>query len=555
MKPESPWYKHYGKVRQSLEYSHRSISGELYAAVSEHTKQKAIIYFGESITYERLWSKILETARALSYIGVKSGDRVAVCLPNIPQAVYLLYAIDYIGAVASFIHPLSSVDEFEYFIQQLRPASIVILDTSIEVFEKVFEKTGEVKTLVTSPFDELSFIKRKLYNTAKKKSKASDCFLSFNRVVEISKNHHIIPIEKKASEVAVILFSGGTTGVPKGVMLSSFALNAMAYQTVEMCSVSPKGKSMLSLLPLFHGFGLCVCIHTPLIHGATCILIPRFKSSQCGKIIKKYRPNFIAGVPTIFEAILREKNLKNVRLTFLSGVFSGGDKLPEGLKAKFDGYLKERGAKVRIREGYGLTECVTASCLTPVKEERIGSVGLPFPDTFYKICDVKTGDCLKSGNIGEICISGPTLMTGYLNNPEETAYALRLHSDGRIWLHTGDAGYIDKEGFVYFTERIKRIIVSSGYNVYPSVLEKILLKCPLVKECCVVGVEDNYRVEKVKAFIVPQKSNESHNSIIKRLRSYCTAHISKYAVPREIEIVDTLPRTNIGKVSYISLSK
>ncbi len=548
-------YTGYGDEKTHLEYSEKSISGELFDAISQNPKQTAIIYSRERISFEKLGKKILDTEKVLSCMGVKKGDTVAVCLPNIPQAVYFLYAADRIGAIVSFIHPLSSKEELKVYIHRLNPSVVVILDSAVDVFEEVYKETGAVRTIITSPIDELRFIKKTLCNILQKKYKCiSDGFESFASLSAKSKKHSLTSEVRDSRDTAVILFSGGTTGVPKGVMLSSYALNAMAYQTAEMCGFSPKGKSMLAVLPLFHGFGLCVCVHTPLIHGATCILVPRFSPSECEKIIKKYRPNFIAGVPTLFEAILREKSLRNINLSFLAGVFSGGDKLPEGLKAKFDGYLKERGSDVKIREGYGLTECVSASCLTPLSGERLGSVGRPFPDTFYKICDIETGEECPFGNIGEICISGPTLMTGYLNNQKETERVLRLHDDGRIWLHTGDAGYMDSDGFLYFSERIKRIIVSSGYNIYPCVIEEILRRCPLVKECCVVGVKDNYRMEKVKAYIVVSADCAKEDNIQKKIKEYCEAHIAKYALPREIEFVSSLPRTCVGKVSYTELS-
>ena len=324
----------------------------------------------------------------------------------------------------------------------------------------------------------------------------------------------------------------------------------MAVQTACMSNCQVLGRTMLAAMPVFHGFGLGVCNHTVLIHGGCSILIPRFSAKRYGKLIKKYRPNFIAGVPTLFEAITRCKCLKGADLSCLKGVFSGGDSLSEKLKEKFDGYLKEHGARVKIREGYGLTECVTASCLTPYNTERRGSIGIPFPDTYYEICKVNTTQALPCGQVGEICITGPALMLGYLNNEEETRKALKEHRDGRIWLHTGDAGMMDEDGFVYFRYRIKRLIVTSGYNVYPAQAEQILCTHPAVKQCCVVGVKDSYKMQRVKAFAVLKEEFKGDKKLEAELIAYCRTKLAFYAVPSQIEFLSKLPLTKLGKVDY-----
>ena len=252
----------------------------------------------------------------------------------------------------------------------------------------------------------------------------------------------------------------------------------------------------------------------------------------------------------MFEALLRAENLEGVDLSFLKGIFSGGDSLSPELKKKVDAFLHEHGCSEQIREGYGTTECVTASCLTPKDYARAGSIGVPFPDTWYKIVTPGTVDEVGPNIEGEICVSGPTVMLGYMDNLEETCQALRRHYDNRIWLHTGDLGHMDQDGFVYFRQRIKRMIITSGYNVYPSQLENIIDGHEKVLLSCVIGVKDPYRVQRVKAYVVPMPGVEPTEELKQEILTYCASRIAKYAMPREIEFRKELPKTLVGKVAY-----
>ena len=350
---------------------------------------------------------------------------------------------------------------------------------------------------------------------------------------------------------ASILYSGGTTGTTKGTLLSSDNFNATALQTIAASGLpSIVNKKMLSVMPVFHGFGLGIGIHTALVGGARCILVPQFNVKTYAQLLVKKKPNLIPGVPTLFEALLRTDLLEGADLSFLDGMFSGGDSLSIELKRKVDAFLKAHNAKIQIREGYGTTECVTASCLTPKDYARSGSIGVPFPDTYYKIVTPGTEEEVEPNIEGEICISGPSVMMCYIDNPEETAQTLRRHADGRIWLHTGDLGTMDNDGFIYFRQRIKRMIITSGYNVYPSQLENIIDAHEKVLYSCVVGVKDKYKMQKVKAFVVLRPEFQPSDEIREELMAHCRKHIAKYAMPYEIEFREELPKTLVGKVAY-----
>lgn len=555
MKIKAPWLNFYNDIKPSLSYPDTTICGAVFAAAKKYPDAVALTYMGQDVTYKQMTDRILRLESALVSIGVKKGDRVAVCLPNIPQAVYALYAINRLGAVSGFLHPLSAVGELCHYIKELEASCVITLDSLQHTMSEVFEEIGERKLVVTSAADELRGPQSLVYRIARgnhPKIPESGNVVHYKKLM--SQKRAVIPEEDVSSaELAVVLFSGGTTGVPKGVMLSNKSINAMGLQTAEMSHSAVAGKKMLAAMPMFHGFGLGVCVHTALMSGADCILVPRFSVKEYAKLIKKHRPNFIAGVPTLFEALTRNTYLDGTDLCCLEGVFSGGDTLPQELKKKFDGYLKDHGARVKIREGYGATECVTASCLTPYDTEREGSIGLPFPDMFYKICKVGTSDEVPYGEEGEICISGPSVMMGYLNNPKETAEVLKIHSDGRVWLHSGDMGMMDSDGFVYFRHRLKRIIITSGYNVYPSQIERVLDSHESVRFSCVVGVRDAYKMQSVKAYVVLCSGYAPSDALRAELLRHLNRHIARYAIPKEIEFRESLPMTKIGKVAYKAL--
>ncbi|MDO5124199.1 MAG: AMP-binding protein [Eubacteriales bacterium] len=551
---EKPWDEFYKGIDVNINYPDSSLFGAVCEAMEKNPKATALVYMGRKITYSQLVEESLRFADLFRRLSVKPGEMVAVCLPNIPEAVYCLYGLSAIGAVSSFLHPLSAPMELDYYITELKARYVVTLDSLIKNFS-ASTLNSDVKFLIVSPEQSLSKCKKLLYRLSNKKISVPnrENIIHTKKLLSGCDTEEIVPVQTDKDSVAVVLFSGGTTGVPKGVMISNFSLNAMALQTARMSAVEVSGKSMLAAMPMFHGFGLAVCIHTTLISGGSCLLVPRFTPREYAKLIIRHKPNFIAGVPTLFEALLNCEELKKADLSCLLGVFSGGDTLPVDLKQRFDEFLKTHGAKVRIREGYGATECVTASCLTPVAKEKIGSIGIPFPDVLYKICKVGTTEQLPYGEQGEICISGPTLMMGYLSHEEETAKVLKTHEDGRIWLHTGDLGYIDREGFVYFRQRIKRIIVVSGYNVYPSQIERIFEAHESIKKCCVVAKRDAYKMHRVKLYAVPNDGFIGDDALRRQITEYAKGCIARYAIPKEIEFLESLPMTKYGKVDFLKL--
>jgi long-chain acyl-CoA synthetase len=449
------------------------------------------------------------------------------------------------------IHPLSAEKEIAFYLNVSHSKAILTLDQFYPKIAAIFpELENNCEILIAKIADALPFPKNLLYPLTQKNPLPKDGYLLWRDVIRSGNEPLPAPVGN-ADDCAVILYSGGTTGATKGIRLSNRNFNALALQTIAASGFgSVEGMKMLSVMPIFHGFGLGIGIHTALVGGAQCILVPQFSIQTYADILVKEKPELIPGVPTLFEALLRADKLKNANLNFLKGIFCGGDSLSPELKKKVDTFLHAHGCTEQIREGYGTTECVTASCLTPKDYARVGSIGVPFPDVFYKIVQAGTNEAVAACTEGEICIAGPTVMLGYLDDPEETDKILRKHDDGRLWLHTGDLGHMDEDGFVYFHSRLKRLIITSGYNVYPSQLENIIDRHEKVLLSCVIGVKDPYRVQRVKAFVVPKPGIEPTEALRQELLTYCAAHIAKYAMPRELEFRKELPKTLVGKVAY-----
>lgn len=555
----APWLDSYAGVKPNLDYPKISMSDVVMETAKKFPSQTALSCMGTKIRFKDLAKNILKTANAFKKLGIKKGDTVTVCLPNIPQTVYSLYALNYIGAVASMIHPLSAEKEIVFYIKEVGSKYVISLDLFYSKLEKVLKEVELEKLIITGSAEGLGFLKSKLYGMTKGKKdrafKPAKNVVFWKNLIKGGKGFVAEPAHMAADETSTILFSGGTTGVNKGIELSNLNFNALALQTINMAHNPVQGTKMLAAMPMFHGFGLGVCVHTMMVAGGESILVPRFNPESYAKLIKENRPNYIAGVPTLYEALTRINTLDGVSLDCLYGVFSGGDSLSVELKKKFDKFLDEHGSKVHVREGYGTTECVTASCLTPYNKEKEGSIGIPYPDTYYKICKVGTNEEVQYGEEGEICLTGPTIMKGYHNKPEENANTLRVHENGRTWLHTGDLGFMDEEGFIYFKQRIKRMIITSGYNVYPSQIENVLDGHEAVQMSCVIGVKDPLRVQKIKAFITLREGYTASKELKRDILNYCQSRVAKYAIPSDIEFRDALPKTLVGKIAYTVLEK
>lgn len=557
---KTPWFAQLGSIPKTLEYDDCTMYEKVEAIARKYPGNIAFDFMGKHTTYRQMLEQINKCARSLKTIGIREGDKITIAMPNCPQAIYMLYATNAIGAIANMIHPLSAEKEIEHYLQMSESVVVVTLDQFYNKFEAIRENTKIVNIIIARIKDELS-----------KPIKTGYMLTEGRKITPIPKDAPVIQwdqfsklgkacswnykVNRKAQDPAVILYSGGTTGKTKGIVLSNLNFNALSEQVIAANPMFRPGDKMLAAMPLFHGFGLGVCIHTMLSQGGRCVLVPRFTAKSYARLITKYRCNFIAGVPTLYEALLRIPSMEKADLSSLKGVFSGGDSLSVELKKKCDRFLYSHNSIVQIREGYGTTECVTASCLTPPTLHKEGSIGIPFPDTYYKIVEPDTDRELPFGEEGEILIAGPSVMMEYLDMPDETAHTLRKHSDGLTWLYTGDLGKMDSDGFIYFRGRIKRMIISSGYNIYPAQMENIFDAHEKVQMSCVIGVPDSYKMEKVKVFVVLKDGVPANEETKNELFDYARKHIAKYAMPYDIEFRKKLPTTLVGKVAYRQLEE
>ena len=552
---KTPWAGSMGSTPMHLDYFEGSMFEAVEAIAEKYPNYVAFDFMGKPTTYKKLVQEVETCAKALKTIGVREGDKVTIAMPNCPQAIYLFYAINLVGGIANMVHPLSAEKEIEFYLNESESVTAITLDQFYNKFESVRKNTKVVNIIIASIKDALAQPIKAGYMLTQgrkiEKIPADAPVIRWKEFKRLSRCcFYDYKISRTADDPAVILYSGGTTGTTKGIVLTNKNFNALGQQVIAANPMFRPGDKMLAAMPIFHGFGLGVCIHTMLTQGGRCILVPRFTPRSYAKDLVKQRCNFIAGVPTLYEALLRLPDMEGADLSSLKGVFSGGDSLSIELKKKFDKFLYDHHAVIQVREGYGTTETVTACCLTPSHMHKEGSIGLPFPDTYIKIVKPGTEEELPYGEEGEILLAGPTVMKEYMHHPEETAKTLQHHADGLTWVCTGDLGTMDSEGFVYFRGRAKRMIVTSGYNVYPVQIENILDAHEFVQMSCVIGVPDSYKMQKVKAFVklVPgvEKNDETKHAIME----YCRKYVAKYAMPYDIEFRDELPKTLVGKVAY-----
>ena len=544
-----------GDIPMQLRYFEGSMFEAVEAIAEQYPNNIALDFMGKSTSYKVLVHQIKTCAKALKTLGIREGDRVTIAMPNCPQAVSLFYAVNLVGGIANMIHPLSAEKEIEFYLNESGSVTAITLDQFYHKFASVRKNTKLVNMVIASIKDALSpSVKAGYLVTEGRKIPKipSDApVIRWKDFLKLSKCcFYDYKVRRTGDDPAVILYSGGTTGTTKGIILTNKNFNALGQQVAAANPMFCPGDKMLTAMPIFHGFGLGVCIHAMLINGGRCILVPRFTPQSYAKDLVKHRCNFIAGVPTLYEALLRLPDMAGKDLSCLKGAFSGGDSLSVELKKKLDQFLCDHNASIQVREGYGTTETVTACCLTPPHIHKEGSIGIPFPDTYVKIVTPGTDRELPYGDEGEILLAGPTVMKAYMHHPEETAQTLQHHDDGLTWVYTGDLGTMDEQGFIYFKGRAKRMIVTSGYNVYPAQIENILDAHEFVQMSCVIGVPDSYKMQKIKAFVKLSAGVEASNATKEVILEHCRKHVAKYAMPCDIVFKDDLPKTLVGKVAY-----
>jgi long-chain acyl-CoA synthetase len=552
MYEKKPWLNFYQHVPKTLDYPRVTMYEAVRQSAERCPDSIAYDFLDYTSTYRQFISEIDKCADALAAIGLKKGERITISMPTSPQGIICFYAANKLGAVSSMIHPLSTIKEIEFYLKVAKSRFVLTLDFFYSKFKELKETTP-LETLILARIpDYLGPLKRIGFNLTKGRQIPKvppDPMVKWWKDLMRSSYPHAAQAQMDTDELAVILYSGGTTGVPKGIMLSNMNFISEGMQVSEWGKLSG-ADSILAILPIFHGFGLGVCINACFMGGGKSILVPQFTPETVAQIISSKKPSFVIGVPTLFDALSRHPKMHKTNLSCLRATFSGADSLPRTVKDRFEEMVKKQGGNVQLLEGYGLTEAVTAIMAMPIGHYREGSIGVPFPDMLAKIVRLNTTDEVPCGEEGEICIYGPAVMLGYLDQPEETANTLRQHPDGKLWLHTGDIGTMDEDGFFYFKLRQKRMIKSSGMNVYPAQVEDILYKHPDVRDACIIGVPDEAQVQLVKGIVVLKNPAKASPEMEKILIDFCRNHLIKWSCPREIEFRDSLPKTLVGKIAF-----
>lgn len=540
------------------------IDGTLYDVIERSATKEpnkiAYEFMGKKTTYAKFLKDINIAAKSLTKLGVKEDDIVCIAMPNVPQALTVFYAANKIGAVCNMIHPLSSKQEMVSFLNKVNCSTLLMMDQFYPSVKEIRDQTPVKNLIVASAKEALPGLKKLPYSLTLGRSISkidkNDDIITFTSFMKLGNEDIKLPeVSDRTNKEAVILHSGGTTGKIKGVCLSNKSINACTLQMLSSNPFINGDDKMLSVMPIFHGNGLVICVHAMFVVGARCVLIPRFTPKTYVHDLLKHKCNYMSGVPALFERMIVEPEMQKADLSFLKGVFSGADSLSVPTERKINEFLESHNAKVRVRQGYGMTECVVATTLNPHDRQKEGSVGIALPDVIVKIVEPDGEKELPRGETGEIVMSSITTMMKYYNDEEETAHILRKHSDGNMYIHSGDLGYMDEEGFVFFKGRIKRMIITNGYNVFPLELENIIDKYELVDASCVVGIPNEQRGEIVKAFIILKPGIEKNDETKAKIKEYCKTSIARYALPREIEFIDELPKTKVGKVDYKALIK
>jgi len=528
----------------------------MYELVSNAAKRfpdkPAYGFMGSTVTFRTMMDEIDRLAEALAARGVKKGDNIIVCLPNCPQAIWAVYAVNKCGAVSKMLYLLSSKNEIHNAILSSGCRLAIVADTITPSFIEASEGT-DIETIVHTnlgdPLRLMGKIAVMCMEGPRTEIPVSIKAVSISDLIGGCKRTAFEMPKVCGSDIAFILSSGGTSGRAKEVVLSNMNVNASAIQAAAMIGNLEEGNcKTLTVMPIFHGFGLVGNMHMILATGGCCEMIPRFRPDMFAELICTVKPDIIMGVPTLYQYLLSSDALKGADLSFIRSVITGGDVLTVALKKRIEKMLSEHRCSAEVRDGYGLTECVMLTCMTPLNGYREGYIGIPCPDTFFKIVKPGTEEERPSGEVGQICISGPTVMQ--LHNNRELYEPLRTHSDGMTWLHSGDLGLMDDDGYVAYRGRIDRMVISSGYNVYPNQVEEILNSHSAVDSSCVIGIPDDIKTHVVRAFIVLNKNVERTDQLIRDIQRYCWDNLPKYSVPKDIKVVESMPKTKVGKISY-----
>ena len=556
---DKPWLKYYSQEAKKRKLPKCLI----YEYMKERNKNNmagiAIEYLGRRITYKELFDNLEQTAKAFAELGVKSEDIVVVITITTPETVYMLYALNLLGAVPNMVDPRTSIEGIKEYINEVNARFVVALELAYPKVEKAIEGTPVDKIVVVSPADSLTGIKKVIYQATNRAPKMSEVCVRWNRFIQNGKKSIVDYKSYKENKCCVIVHTGGTTGFPKGVMLSDDNLNAAVQQALDSPILMRKQDKFLNILPPFVAYGMVLGIHTAISAGWHSIIIPKFSVDEFDKLLIKHRPAGIMGIPTYFEKLMESSLLSKADLSFLKVVLVGGDKTSAEFENKVNSFFATHGCEIHLSKGYSMTEASSTATVSFENANKIGTNGIPLSKTVISAFDSETFAELTYGFEGELCIKTPTMMMGYYGKPNETEGILKMHADGQCWIHTGEIGFVDEDGFVNVCGRVKRLIIRyDGFKVFPTHIENVVLQYDFVENCCVVGREDKQHMQgklPVAFVVCSQKYKGNKEYLASEIMTLCSEQLPEYAQPVDVQFVEKLPLTPIGKIDYRTLEQ
>ena len=553
-----PWLKYYDQ--KFIDQTLPALSAFEYVCQrsKNHLNDTALDYYGRKFTYADLIVNVKKTAAALRGAGVKKGDIVTVVSIMTPEIIALFYAADMIGATLNLVDPRYSVEGIREYIEEVDSHLLVCLNVVYERCRQAAKRTNVEKVIVLSPADSLPPVMAVGYKlTTPDKNKYASNVIRWKQFIKGGEGQSTAAEPYDPDHACVVVHTGGTTGSPKGVMLTDDCFNGIALQFQAYPKLFHRGQKLMNVMPPFIAYGFACGIHLPLVLGFTVIIIPNLDPAKLGSLVLKHKPEHMFGVPTHYQQLAVDPKLQNKDLSFIRNYAAGGDAIARGAEQTVNDFLAAHNVEFPIAKGYGMTEASSAATAAAGRNNKPGSVGLPLVSTLVSTFEPGTDTELPIGQRGELCISGPGVMKGYYNKPAETAAILRTHADGRVWVHTGDIGYLDEDGFVYLDSRIKRLIIRhDGFKVFPSMIENVVSQHPAVHQCSVVGCTDKDHVQGRLPFVyivLKADTTAKKKQVIRELERMCAEELPEYVQPVAYKFISSMPMTPVGKVDYRQL--
>ena len=556
-----PWLKYYDK--KYLEQKLPEMTAFDYVCHQNKNRlgEVALDYYGRVFTYADLMVNVKKTAAAFRGLGVKKGDIITVVSVMTPEVIYAFYAADLIGATLNLVDPRYSVEGIREYIEEVDSRLLICLNVVYERCRQAAKRTHVERVLVLSPADSLPIHLKLGYKlTSPDKNKYKSNVLHWKQFLANGEGQSTAAEPYDPGHACVVVHTGGTTGSPKGVMLTDSCFNAIAQQFSAYDTLFKKGQTLMNIMPPFIAYGYACGVHLPLVLGLKVVIIPNLDPAKLGSLLLKYRPEHMFGVPSHYQQMAADPKLQKKDLSFIRNYAAGGDAISLGAEKTVNEFLKAHNVEYPMAKGYGMTEVSSAATVAAGNLNKPGSVGIPMVNTLVSAFEPGTEKELPIGQRGELCISGPGMMKGYYNKPDETAMILRTHADGRVWVHTGDLGYLDEDGFVYLDSRIKRLIIRhDGFKVFPSMIENVVSQHPAVHQCSVVGCADKDHVQGRLPFVYivlnPAAAGVKKKQIVKELRQMCMEELPEYVQPVAYKFIAEMPMTPVGKFDYRKLEE